>query len=806
MKTVNIERISIEGFGNIQEEFQFNFHRPGISVVKGMNGAGKTTVYNALVWALYGVNLKGVNKDRVATWPHIRREGYKGTRVMVWFYMDAPYMVARHMDYSGTTDGKKGNNSLMVFKNGTLISTGVTDSNKLIEDILGINSKVFLNSVLFGQRMKKLIEADDAEKRKVFEEIFDTEWINALKDKAKLLKDKLLSELSNLIAEISKLEITFGETTQQLEDYKSMRDNFSNSKEQKVQELTDSILTTKSKLAIEKQLQEVPIEELKESVRTIQGSIRNMESEMGEYQVTLRGVTTTLKANEDKVGMMEEANLSYTKTFNENQARYTGKVQELTIKLQDAKRLLDETQQELSSKLDELNTCGGNGIPSTIVEDYNNGKNRTDRIVQELQSIDNSIKKGALSLMSLDVELARSTKQLDSMKCPTCGQDIQGDAWDRAFSEVEKIRQSKEKLEKQIQEYHLRHTELSSELLEASGELTRLESLCTARNNYLALQEGVKRIEQSLKDSQSVEQSIQHSLDEALENLNGTVYQLPYTDETIQELKTRIVKDTATKLDTMGRISELAASIRVNNEKYNTLLDDTERAQQSHNRAIELTSTLNNLEDKLQETQSSSFQYSGKIEELETKVQTIDNAIMELKESEVSLNDSIQMYTLWEKAFGNSGIKSYIFETMLAMLNNAMEKYAAQMGVRVRFSIDLDSARKGIVTQCFKEGGVVLYDDLSGGERQRVDIVQVFGMHDIISGNVLFNILLMDEIFENLDNEGVDEVFRLLHTKMGGNTSIYVITHQNELSTMHARTIVFKRNQAGTLEVTNDGN
>ena len=79
-------------------------------------------------------------------------------------------------------------------------------------------------------------------------------------------------------------------------------------------------------------------------------------------------------------------------------------------------------------------------------------------------------------------------------------------------------------------------------------------------------------------------------------------------------------------------------------------------------------------------------------------------------------------------------------------------------------------------------------------------------MHDIISGNVLFNILLMDEIFENLDNEGVDEVFRLLHTKMGSNTSIYVITHQNELSTMHARTIVFKRNQVGTLEVTNDGN
>lgn len=52
-------------------------------LIKAPNGKGKSTILSALVWAIYGKNLKGVSE--VNTWKQVRPKDYKGTKVQVYF-------------------------------------------------------------------------------------------------------------------------------------------------------------------------------------------------------------------------------------------------------------------------------------------------------------------------------------------------------------------------------------------------------------------------------------------------------------------------------------------------------------------------------------------------------------------------------------------------------------------------------------------------------------------------------------------------------------------------------------------------
>lgn len=45
--------------------------------------------------------------------------------------------------------------------------------------------ELFINSIVFGQGLKRLIEEDNSNKRAIFEEIFNLNFLNTAKDIAK---------------------------------------------------------------------------------------------------------------------------------------------------------------------------------------------------------------------------------------------------------------------------------------------------------------------------------------------------------------------------------------------------------------------------------------------------------------------------------------------------------------------------------------------------------------------------------------------------------------------------------------------
>jgi len=62
------------------------------------------------------------------------------------------------------------------------------------------------------------------------------------------------------------------------------------------------------------------------------------------------------------------------------------------------------------------------------------------------------------------------------------------------------------------------------------------------------------------------------------------------------------------------------------------------------------------------------------------------------------------------------------------------------------------------------------------GQKQRVDVCLAFAMHDLVSSKVKFNLMVMDEAFDNLDAEGVATVNTLLDLR-SKEKAVYVVTH-----------------------------
>lgn len=249
-KNVEIQKVVVRGFGTFVEEFVFDMDRGGVNIIRGKNGAGKTTLFSALVWCLYQINLKGSKNDAVATWKSARNKDYKGTRVVVTMLVDGvKYAIARHIKYTGNTYGVPGESDLLIFKENTegeltkgcLISDvrGKSESQGLVDKLLGVDSRTFMNSVMFPQRSRRFIESDNTEKRRLLEELFDLGFVDRMKDKADDMVKKLQLAMSEDTNDRERADIRAKGILERVEDAKRNLREWEKQAEEAIAELEE---------------------------------------------------------------------------------------------------------------------------------------------------------------------------------------------------------------------------------------------------------------------------------------------------------------------------------------------------------------------------------------------------------------------------------------------------------------------------------------------------------------------------------------------------------------------------------------
>lgn len=247
MSKITFQKIAIEGFGSIVNELIVDLSTTGLTVVRGHNGAGKSTIFNALYWVLYNKSIKSISKAEIPTWESLRTEEFKGTRVLIDFMVDDDhYSIARHINFNGKTFGVKGANSLIIIKNNEKVTENLykNDQQAHINMLLGMEPKVFLHTAFFAQKTNRFISASPEEKRLVLDTLFNFERI----DKAQQLASFDLAEMDKLLTSNNK-------------KYQELQLS--------ITKLTDDINHAKDKLALHDQFKETQLKSINEQIETV---------------------------------------------------------------------------------------------------------------------------------------------------------------------------------------------------------------------------------------------------------------------------------------------------------------------------------------------------------------------------------------------------------------------------------------------------------------------------------------------------------------------------------------------------------
>lgn len=186
-------KIKISAFGPYKNCIDIDFEKlgeSGIFLITGDTGAGKTTIFDSISFALFG-EVSGSNRPV----PSVRSDfADNDTETFVeleFTHKNKKYKIRRNPAYERTK--KRGEGTTKTSADASLeyddkVISGTKNVDIKIEEILGINSKQFKQISMLAQgEFLKILFAESKDRTEIFRRIFDTDIYNQI---AKRLADK----------------------------------------------------------------------------------------------------------------------------------------------------------------------------------------------------------------------------------------------------------------------------------------------------------------------------------------------------------------------------------------------------------------------------------------------------------------------------------------------------------------------------------------------------------------------------------------------------------------------------------------
>jgi len=161
----------------------------------------------------------------------------------------------------------------------------------------------------------------------------------------------------------------------------------------------------------------------------------------------------------------------------------------------------------------------------------------------------------------------------------------------------------------------------------------------------------------------------------------------------------------------------------------------------------------------------------------------------------------LPLLEFWSEGFGNKGIKSFLLDEVVPLLNGRVSYYASSLlDENVAIAFDTESALKsGEVRDKFNiriqiDDQMVDYKQLSSGEKGRVDTAVLLSLQSLIFGRSTrgSNLVIMDELFEHLDITGIERAVNLLREE-AKDKAIYIISHQPEFADFFDNVLIVRK-------------
>ena len=171
---MRFERVSLRNF-KCYEDAEVSLE-PGVTVIHGINGSGKSSLLEACFFALYGATALDRTLEEIVT------IGADEAEIDLWFsHEGAEYHLTRRI----RNTGERASTAECVLDGPTETLDGVGDVEQRIVSMLRMDSEAFVNSAFVRQgEINKLINATPAERQRMIDRLLQLGTLETYRERA----------------------------------------------------------------------------------------------------------------------------------------------------------------------------------------------------------------------------------------------------------------------------------------------------------------------------------------------------------------------------------------------------------------------------------------------------------------------------------------------------------------------------------------------------------------------------------------------------------------------------------------------
>ena len=774
MKLISLE---LENFRQ-HKESRIEFS-DGITIITGSNGAGKSTILEAISWAIYGTEAARGNKDTIK-WN--KAPARSKVRVELIFAIDnETFKVIRELNKA----------EIYINTNEAPLAISQDEVTKYLTEKLGMNRVEFFNTYFTGQKeLNFLGNQKAADRRKFISKVLNYEKVREAQEKVRTDKNSLVNEISGIKQGLGNIE-AIQEEKAQAQQKSAQLTRVLNEKQNELNKLTleqGKLMPEWTEIKTIREDYNKYNTELKftlEKIATLEKNILNLKDENSLLE------TKSRKLQELELYLDEYKKVEGKIIEQEKLQKYEIEKQKLTTSLENT----DNELLKLSKRFEEIYKSAESKkeIPAFLI----NIKEEIDSLKAKLQEETKEWTSNKQEIKTLkkqkEIEFNKAASQYSIIEqkgengtCPTCERPLKGE-----FEKVtSQFKENIEILSKEMQDLILKEEGLSTEpsfIKEKTSILLEKEKKYQEYNRLHGQLEEEVRLYEEIKEEISKKTELKDQLQKEL---------LKVPQGFDKKLLEKLKEDFSSLKRIYDEIIGLKAQI-VNRDKI----------QQSLNNLINEHKSLENIQKDLQ-SKLSGLNYSEQnYEKLQVLVDAIQegakNAQYAVIKAEGELKEINAVLSRILSSEGEYKEKQNLIKSKQNTLNHLLEldRFYGQFLEKLnnqarpelseyasRFLNELTEGRYSTL-ELNDKYEVCLFDDgevkpiISGGEEDIANLCLRLAISQMIaqrSGRTL-SLLILDEVFGSLDENRRNNVISLLNSLTNSFEQVILITHIDDI-------------------------
>ena len=481
--------------------------------------------------------------------------------------------------------------------------------------------------------------------------------------------------------------------------------------------------------------------------------------------------------------------------------------------IRDSEKLLSEYLPDLTSSLIGSVIILGQGLPQRFSNNTPSGRKEVleklsksdfmiadlkDRISNRKKTLSDKLRTIEDNILKLNTEKSVIEKLIleDKNKLSAMGTS------ESLIKEKTNLESSLTALEDKYNQLHIEVNQQTEEVNKYNEELLKLNNEYSEKISTISQHEDYIKYNM-LSGKLLNAQAELNSLKTEISRLDAITDTCPTCGQKLQGVSNPDTTPLKTKYNTLLTEIERIKEDKCNAEKL--YLEYQDKIKTEYNDSISskkqtvsgLNSSLNNLKIELSnkqkeiETVKNSIviaekniqYYSEQVNELNNRIIHNENELVDFTEK-IQYNINMKENTDKKLSIVNKmntiitrDFRGYLLQNSIEFIDRKAKEYSKEVFDTDKLDFKLDGNSISI-SYDGKE-----YENLSGGERAKCDIIVQLAIRDMLCKHVGFssNILVLDEIFDNLDYKGCNRILNLITKKVSDVQSIFIITHHQDL-------------------------